>query len=370
MDVAGHSIEDCEQFKVAVRKLMACGKLEFEDEARPYISSNPIPNHNQSINAIIVNEMLVKRVSDLGASMQHLFFVLKGTGYDIEAPTTDMGNERSWDLDSHCDYHHGQAGHSIEDCWVFKARVQVLLNLGVIRAQKHEYDGEEVDVVEKVTLRVPLLNDPIPERVTLRVRKPQPFAYESDHTVPWNYEVKVEAAGERPQVVEDQQHKEKDHMHEVNQVVTRIMMKNGYEEGKGLGAHLQGAQSFVPVSEKFDKFGLGYEATSKCSGHANKQQGGVLQSHVPHITKSFLKSTRATSPENLIGPYIHLSINSLEEDDAPEASVIFVDEEDTPLKNWHSEPGKTDPECCTIRDLCSADSSSESQDSRFQSRSI
>ncbi|CAL0333354.1 unnamed protein product [Lupinus luteus] len=122
-------------------------------------------------------------------------------------------------------------------------------------------------------------------------------------------------------------------MQEVNQVVTRIMMKNGYDEGKGLGPHLQGAQSFVPVSEKFDKFGLGYEALSKCSGHASKQQGGVLQSHVPHITESFLKSTGATSSDNLIGSYIHLSINSLEEDDTPGASVICVDEEGTPLKN-------------------------------------
>ncbi|KAE9617712.1 putative aspartic peptidase domain-containing protein [Lupinus albus] len=51
-------------------------------------------------------------------------------------------------------------------------------------------------MVEKVTLRVPLLKDSGPERVTLRMRKPQPFAYESTHMVPWSYEVKVEAAGE------------------------------------------------------------------------------------------------------------------------------------------------------------------------------
>ncbi|KAF1867562.1 hypothetical protein Lal_00049991 [Lupinus albus] len=79
MDVAGHSIEDCEQFKMAVRKLMDCGKLEFEDEVRPDISKNPISNHNQRINVIAVEKTLVKRVSDLRVSMQCLFDTLEKT---------------------------------------------------------------------------------------------------------------------------------------------------------------------------------------------------------------------------------------------------------------------------------------------------
>ncbi|KAE9617713.1 putative retrotransposon gag domain-containing protein [Lupinus albus] len=117
MDVAGHSIEDCEQFKMAVRKLMACGKLEFEDEVRSDISKNPISNHNQRINVIAVGKTLVKRVSDLRVSMQCLFDTLNMNGYDITAPTRNVSDEDSWDLESHCDYHHGQAGHSIENCW-------------------------------------------------------------------------------------------------------------------------------------------------------------------------------------------------------------------------------------------------------------
>ncbi|KAF1876673.1 hypothetical protein Lal_00031581 [Lupinus albus] len=196
MDVAGHSIEDCEQFKMAVRKLMACGKLEFEDEVRPDISKNPIPNHNQRINAIVVEKTLVKKVSDLRVSMQCLFDTLKMTGYDIVAPTRNVCDEDEWDLESQCDYHHGQAGHSIENCWGYKARVQVLLNLGVIEVKKGESNYKEVDMVEKVTLRIPLRKDSGPERVTLRVRKPQSFAYESTHMIPWSYEVKVEVAGD------------------------------------------------------------------------------------------------------------------------------------------------------------------------------
>ncbi|XP_019431812.1 PREDICTED: uncharacterized protein LOC109338916 [Lupinus angustifolius] len=109
MDVAGHSIEDCEQFKLAVRKLMACGKLEFEDDAQPDISKNPIPNHNREISIVDVERSLVRRVFDLGMSMQYLFTVLRNNGYNIVAPTANVCDEKGLDLESRCDYHHGQA---------------------------------------------------------------------------------------------------------------------------------------------------------------------------------------------------------------------------------------------------------------------
>ncbi|KAJ1402719.1 hypothetical protein SESBI_27812 [Sesbania bispinosa] len=47
MGVAGHSIEDCEAFKTAVRKLIACGRLDIQEERGPNIVNNPIPNHER-----------------------------------------------------------------------------------------------------------------------------------------------------------------------------------------------------------------------------------------------------------------------------------------------------------------------------------
>jgi hypothetical protein len=47
----------------------------------------------------------------------------------------------------------------------------------------------------------------------------------------------------------------------VNQVVARIMAKNGYEAGKGLGLRLQGDYLSVSILEKFNKFRLGYKVT-------------------------------------------------------------------------------------------------------------
>ncbi|KAF1864653.1 hypothetical protein Lal_00039290 [Lupinus albus] len=110
----------------------------------------------------------------------------ENNGNKKRVPPWKKENEASWTLHR-------------ELFWGYKVRVKVLLNLGVIEVQKGESNGKEVDMVEKVTFRVPLLKDSGPERVTHRVRKLKPFSYESTHTVPWSYEVKVEAVGEPPE---------------------------------------------------------------------------------------------------------------------------------------------------------------------------
>ncbi|KAJ1404400.1 hypothetical protein SESBI_26598 [Sesbania bispinosa] len=67
MGVAGHSIEDCEAFKTAVRKLIACGRLDIQEERGPNIVNNPIPNHERGnqANAVEKEEVLIKKVLSL-----------------------------------------------------------------------------------------------------------------------------------------------------------------------------------------------------------------------------------------------------------------------------------------------------------------
>ncbi|XP_019414219.1 PREDICTED: uncharacterized protein LOC109326035 [Lupinus angustifolius] len=184
-----------------IEMLTKAGKLSVGEEDGNGTKKNMLSRKkenamNQGANADNVDKLLVRRVCDLRMSMQHIFDDLRRTGYNVVAPPTNVYDERCRDPESHCDYLYGQAGHSIEDCWGYKARVQVVLNLGVIQARKAKSDGEEVDMVKKVTLRVLLLNESSHERVTLRVRKPQSFTYENTHTVPWSYWVKVDATWE------------------------------------------------------------------------------------------------------------------------------------------------------------------------------
>ena len=65
MGVAGHSIEDCGAFKTAVRKLIACGRLDIEEEKGPNIVNNPMPNHGEGggVSAIEKEGTIIEEVS-------------------------------------------------------------------------------------------------------------------------------------------------------------------------------------------------------------------------------------------------------------------------------------------------------------------
>jgi len=62
--VAGHSIEDCEGFKIVVRKLIAYGRIDIEEKKGLDIVDNPIPNHERGkpINALEKDGLLIKKV--------------------------------------------------------------------------------------------------------------------------------------------------------------------------------------------------------------------------------------------------------------------------------------------------------------------
>ena len=201
MGVAGHSIEDCEGFKIAVRKLIACGRLDLQEETKPDIVNNPIPNHEGNrVNALEVEEPMIKKVLSLRTPMKDVFEGLRKAGHNITVPATSIKKEEKYDKESSCAYHSGGIGHDIENCWDFKVRVQGLLTLGVIQARRKSNCSEEVNVIERFVLRVPPVNQtPRPEKVVITVKKPMPFAYGDTHAVPWNYGAKVEmesAAGE------------------------------------------------------------------------------------------------------------------------------------------------------------------------------
>jgi len=43
--IAGHSIEDCDAFKGAMRRLIGVGLLDIQEECGPNITNNPLPPH-------------------------------------------------------------------------------------------------------------------------------------------------------------------------------------------------------------------------------------------------------------------------------------------------------------------------------------
>ncbi|KAJ1399854.1 hypothetical protein SESBI_29976 [Sesbania bispinosa] len=148
------------------------------------------------VNALGKEGLGIKRVLEIRTPMAEVFEGLKKAGYGMTVPASLMRKEERCDKESVCAYHSGCAGHVIECCWDFKARVQGLLNQGVIQARRKTATREEVNVVEHFILRVPSLNQPsAPEKVVLTIKKPIPFSYNDTHEVPWNYDTSIEVVG-------------------------------------------------------------------------------------------------------------------------------------------------------------------------------
>jgi len=104
IEVAGHSIKDCEGFKIAVRKLIACGRLDIEEEKGSNMINNPIPNHERGnpVNALEKDEPLIKKGLSLKTPMIEMFEWLKKVGYNVTAPAATIKEEEKYDEEVSC----------------------------------------------------------------------------------------------------------------------------------------------------------------------------------------------------------------------------------------------------------------------------
>jgi len=127
----------------------------------------------------------------------------------------------------------------------------------------------------------------------------------------------------------------------VNQVVARIMAKNGYEEGKGLGSKLQGGCSPITVSEKTDKFGLGYKESLEekfASVNLSKKHKKSKIHQIPHLKETFPAPTETVMVENVFHPQYRLTINALDDGEVEDYKAIHFSTNEELLQNWEAEP--------------------------------
>nr|XP_016437821.1 PREDICTED: uncharacterized protein LOC107763836 [Nicotiana tabacum] len=75
-------------------------------------------------------------------------------------------------------------------------------------------------------------------------------------------------------------------------MVASLMLRNGYEPGKGLGSSLQGIVNPIAPFSKKDTFGLGFKPTPADidRAKARKKNSWNLSKPIPHISYSFVKS--------------------------------------------------------------------------------
>ncbi|XP_075107119.1 uncharacterized protein LOC142180094 [Nicotiana tabacum] len=72
-------------------------------------------------------------------------------------------------------------------------------------------------------------------------------------------------------------------------MVASLMLRNGYEPGKGLGSSLQGIVNPIAPFSKKDTFGLGFNPTPADRAKSRKENGWNLSKPIPHIAYSFIK---------------------------------------------------------------------------------
>jgi len=127
-------------------------------------------------------------------------------------------------------------------------------------------------------------------------------------------------------------------------MVAKVMLKSGYEKGKGLGAALQGIVEPIPAIQKLSSCGLGYEEDTLIDGRfwmrnmlrdqRFDQKIGKMKV-VPRITDVFTK------------PVIENPVEAEESPDEPSINVIHLDSlyealispiaEGQELDNWTAE---------------------------------
>ncbi|MED6227390.1 hypothetical protein PIB30_113071, partial [Stylosanthes scabra] len=122
--------------------------------------------------------------------------------------------------------------------------------------------------------------------------------------------------------------------HQVNQVVTQILAKNGYEEGKGLGRNLQGIKTPVFVPEKHDKCGLGYDEW-KMGNLVLEQENKREKGFVPPLNEIFFTPKKLSIAQYVIHQD---TIHSLDGEGDEIKDAIRRAKEDEALLNWTSEP--------------------------------
>ena len=127
----------------------------------------------------------------------------------------------------------------------------------------------------------------------------------------------------------------------VNQIVARIMAKNGYEKGKGLGLQLQGTQSPVTLPENKKRHGLGYEATlgeemeNLVIDDKERRRKGKVK-HIPHLRETFPSPAEIVMAGEVVRPRLHLTINTLGED-LKKDDAIRPARGDELMSDWRSE---------------------------------
>ncbi|XP_075106868.1 uncharacterized protein LOC142179880 [Nicotiana tabacum] len=133
-------------------------------------------------------------------------------------------------------------------------------------------------------------------------------------------------------------------------MVASMMLRNGYEPGKGLGSSLQGIVNPIAPFSKKNTFGLGFKPKSADidRAKARKKNGWNLSKPIPHIAYSFVKPQfeevqNPSNQDDIDGvcqgvKEMFYEINMVQVGEGPSCASVQLISPDTSLSNWEATP--------------------------------
>ncbi|XP_070040325.1 uncharacterized protein [Nicotiana tomentosiformis] len=129
-----------------------------------------------------------------------------------------------------------------------------------------------------------------------------------------------------------------------------LMLRNGYELGKGLGSSLQGIVNPIAPFANKNTFGLGFKPISADidRAKAHKKNGWNLSKPIPHIAYSFVKPQfeevqNSSTQDDIDGvcqglKEMFYEINMVQVGEGPSRASVQLIGPDTSLSNWEATP--------------------------------
>ncbi|XP_075098019.1 uncharacterized protein LOC142175335 [Nicotiana tabacum] len=258
----------------------------------------------KTLNEAYVSEKTT--VNHLEKMAERFFEVNRITFSDDDLPEEGAGHNRALHLMVKCEGHYVKGvmidgGSSVDVCPLSTLQ-QLNIDNNRIRTSNvsiRAFDGSKRDTIGEIELTMTI--GPVDFNIVFQVLDME-TSYNFLLGRPWIHMARAAKEGcesiiyQAFEVIEvDQVEEGKPILHPrlsaTSMMVASLMLRNGYEPGKGLGSSLQGIVNPIALFSKKNTFGLGFKPTSADidRAKARKKNGWNLSKPIPHIAYSFVK---------------------------------------------------------------------------------
>nr|XP_016443491.1 PREDICTED: uncharacterized protein LOC107768855 [Nicotiana tabacum] len=300
----------------------------------------------KTLNEAYVSEKTT--VNQLEKMAERLFEVNRITFSDDDLPKEGASYNRALHLMVKCEGHYVKGvmidgGSSVDVCPLSTLQ-QLNIDTNRIRTSNvsiRAFDGSKRDTIGEIELTMTI--GPVDFNIVFQVLDME-TSYNFLLGRPWIHMARaVDQVEEGKPILHPR-------LSATSMMVASLMLRNGYEPGKGLGSSLQGIVNPIAPFSKKNTFGLGFKPTSADidRAKARKKNGWNLSKPIPHIAYSFVKPQfeevqNPSTQDDIDGvcqglKEMFYEINMVQVGEGPSRASVQLIGPDTSLNNWEATP--------------------------------